>query len=175
MTSGATTSRLVRRVCRVKAAWLTAQGSPDREGLVFWASAAHRSISNRSQAGEGDDALTYASLARRSSRSGSVLRGDQNDPVARSISSSSPRSSALRSALDELRPSTLRTGGRDIRHTPRQPGGLPFGSPPRRVAISRCPARLARPLTESYQLRSGKTRDKDLKKHGDLDHQSAFR
>jgi hypothetical protein len=119
MTSGATTSRLVRRVCRVEAAWLTAQGSPDREGLVFWASAAHRSISSRSQAGEHHDALTYVSLARRSSRSGRFLRGDQNDPVARSISSSSPRSSALRSAHEFLTP--FRPVGQTI--------GILFASP----------------------------------------------
>ena len=34
---------------------------------------------------------------------------------------------------------------------------------------SRCPARLVRPLARPYLCRSGNTRDKDLKKHGDLD------
>ena len=53
---------------------------------------------------------------------------------------------------------------------PRQPGGLPFSSPPRRATVSRCPARLLRPLTQPYNFRSEKTTDKNLKKHDDLDH-----
>jgi hypothetical protein len=172
VTSGETASRFVRRGMRVKAVGLAVGGSPTDDARSSGRRRRNGPIPAAHRQEKDHDALTYVSLARRSSRSGSVLRGDQNDLVARSISSSNPRSSALRSARDEERPSTLRTGGRDTWHTPRQPGGLPFGSPPRRVAISRCPARLARPLPEFYQLQSEKTRDKDLKKHGDFDGQA---
>src|SRR6516165_1924712 len=119
MTSGATTSRFVRRVCRVRGAWLTAQGSPTGKA---WSSGRRRRIGRFPAAHKpekGDDALTYVSLARRSSKSGRFLRGDQNDPVARSISSSSPRSSALRSAHEFLTP--FRPVGQTI--------GILFASP----------------------------------------------
>ena len=46
--------------------------------------------------------------------------------------------------------------------------------PPRGATVSRGPARLVRPLSQPYHLRSRNTRDKDLKKHGDLDHQTHF-
>ena len=48
----------------------------------------------------------------------------------------------------------------------------PFSSPPRRATVSRCPARLVRPLSQPYHFRSGNTRDKNLKNHDYLDHQA---
>jgi hypothetical protein len=79
--------------------------------------------------------------------SGRFLRGDQESlrrpqhlfiqPVVPGVAFGS-----------DLKPFALQTSGRAIRHTLRQPGGLPFSSPPRRVTVSRCPARLVRPLTE---------------------------
>ena len=118
-----------------------------------------------------DDAWRCESLARRSSRSGRFLRGDQESAPSPGASLHPARSSR-RCVRLLTGPFALQTSGRDIRHTLRQPGGLPFSSPPRRVAVSRCPARLVRPLTQPYHLRSEKTRDEDLKKHGDLDHQA---
>ena len=47
---------------------------------------------------------------------------------------------------------------------------LPFST--QKGAVSRSPSWLVRPLTEPYHLQSEKTRDKDLKKHDDLDHQA---
>ena len=69
---------------------------------------------------------------------------------------------------------TVRPSDQWTRHSayPRPAWRIPFSSPPRRVAVSRCPPRLVRPLNEPYPLRSEKTRDKDLKKHDDLDHQA---
>ena len=59
--------------------------------------------------------------------------------------------------------------GEQTRH---QPGRRPFSSPPRRVTVSRCPARLVHPLTQPYQLRSENSRDKNLNNHDYLDHQA---
>jgi len=56
--------------------------------------------------------------------------------AAWSISSSSPKLSAVHSALWKVRP-PFRPCGRDIRHTIRQSGGLPFSSPPRRATVLR--------------------------------------
>src|SRR5271157_3924250 len=90
-----------------------------------------------------------------------------------SISSSGPKSRALSSALRGIRP-PCRPCGRNIRHTLDQPGKLPFSSPPRRATVSRSPTWPACPPTESYLIRSEKTRDKDLKERRDLDHQAHF-
>ena len=46
-----------------------------------------------------------------------------------------------------IEPSILKTGGRAVRHCPFRPGDLPFSSPPRRAAVSRCPPGPVRPLT----------------------------
>lgn len=100
-------------------------------------------------------------------RSGRVLRGAK----ARSISSSSRKFSALRSALCELRP-PFRPCGLDIRHTLRQPGTRPFSFPPRRATVSSRAARLVCPLSQPYHLRLENTRDKNLKNHDYLDHQA---
>jgi hypothetical protein len=70
-----------------------------------------------------------------------------------------------------LRPFALQTSGRGIRHTLDQPDD-PFPSLPRRDVVSRSSSWLFRPLNEPYHLQSANTRDKDLKKHGDLDHQA---
>src|SRR5271157_5743867 len=90
-----------------------------------------------------------------------------------SNSSSGPKSRALSSALRGIRP-PCRPCGRNIRHTLYQPGKLPFSSPPRRATVSRSPTWPACPPTESYLIRSEKTRDKDLKERRDLDHQAHF-
>lgn len=89
--------------------------------------------------------------------------------TAQSISSSSPKFSALSSALE--RPFARQTGGRSIRHTPDQPGDSPHHSTPEDTYFSGS-VRLVRPLNEAYPFQSEKARDKDLKKHGDLDHQA---
>ena len=82
------------------------------------------------------DALRDESHDHRVSRFGSLLGGTQESHTsAWSISSSGPKSRALRSALCEIRP-PWRPCGRDIRHTLNQPGKLPFSSPPRRVTVS---------------------------------------
>ena len=120
------------------------------------------------------DALRDESHDHRVSRFGSLLDGTQESHAsAWSISSSGPKSRALCSALCEIRP-PWRPCGRDIRHTLNQPGKLPFSSPPRRATVSRSPTWPACPLTESYLIRSEKTRDKDLKERRDLDHQAHF-
>ena len=105
------------------------------------------------------------------SRSGRFLRGDQESLRRPEHLFIQPE--VLGVAFGSLlNPSTLQTSGRDIRHTLRQPGGLPFSSPPRRATVSRCPARLVRPLSQPYHFRSENTRDKNLKNHDDLDHQA---
>ena len=120
------------------------------------------------------DALRDEGHDHRVSRFGSLLDGAQESRAsAWSISSSGPKSRALCSALCEIRP-PWRPCGRDIRHTLNQPGKLPFSSPPRRATVSRSPTWPAYPPTESYLIRSGKTRDKDLKERRDLDHQAYF-
>ncbi len=70
-----------------------------------------------------------------------------------------------------LRPFAVQTSGRRIRHTLDQPDD-PFPSLPRKVVVSRSSPWLFRPLNKPYQLRSANTRDKDLKKHGDLNDQA---
>ena len=118
------------------------------------------------------DALRDEGHDHRVSRFGSLLGGAQESHAsAWSISSSGPKSRALSSALCEIRP-PWRPCGRNIRHTLNQPGKLPFSSPPRRATVSRSPTWPACPLTESYLIRSEKTRDKDLKERRDLDHQA---
>jgi len=120
------------------------------------------------------DALRDESHDHRVSRFGSLLDGTQESRAsAWNISSSGPKSRALCSALCEIRP-PWRPCGRDIRHTLNQPGKLPFSSPPRRATVSRSPTWPACPPTESYLIRSGKTRDKDLKERRDLDHPAYF-
>ena len=120
------------------------------------------------------NALRDESHDHRVSRFGSLLGGTQESHTsAWSISSSGPKSRALSSALCEIRP-PWRPCGRDIRHTLNQPGKLPFSSPPRRATVSRSPTWPACPPTESYLIRSEKTRDKDLKERRDLDHQAHF-
>ncbi len=120
------------------------------------------------------NALRDESHDHRVSRFGSLLDGAQESHAsAWSISSSGPKSRALCSALCEIRP-PWRPCGRDIRHTLNQPGKLPFSSPPRRATVSRSLTWPACPPTESYLIRSEKTRDKDLKERRDLDHQAHF-
>ena len=105
------------------------------------------------------------------SRSGRFLRGDQES--LRRLEHLFIQPVVLGVAFGSLlKPFAFQTSGRDIRHTLNQPAGLPFSSPPRRVAVSRSSSWLVRPLNEPYLFQSEKTRDKDLKKHGDLDHQS---
>jgi hypothetical protein len=70
-----------------------------------------------------------------------------------------------------LRPFAQETSGRCIRHALDQPED-PGPSLPRKVEVTRSSSWLFRPLSEPYQLRSANTRDKDLKKHGDLDQQA---
>jgi hypothetical protein len=104
------------------------------------------------------------------SRSGRFLRGDQESlprpehlfiqPVVAGVAFGSL-----------LRPFALETSGRGIRHALDQPDD-PFPSLPRKVEVSRSSSWLFRPLREPYQLQSANTRDKDLKKHGDLDWQA---
>jgi hypothetical protein len=104
----------------VNAAGLTVQGSPTDDS---WSSGRRRCISRFPAADrpeKDDDALRCESLARRSSRPGGSSKATSNDPVARSISSSSPRFSALRSALDQDR-SPLRPVDETF--------GIPFASP----------------------------------------------
>jgi hypothetical protein len=68
-----------------------------------------------------------------------------------------------------LRPFALQTSGRSIQHTPCQPGDSPHHSTSEDSYFSGS-VWLVRPLNEAYLLQSEKTRDKDLKKHDDLDH-----
>ena len=58
-----------------------------------------------------------------------------------------------------------------FQHTLDQPGDSPHHSTPEDSKFSGF-AWLVRPLNEAYLHRSEKTRDKDLKKHGGLDHQA---
>jgi hypothetical protein len=102
---------------------------------------------------------------------GGSSKAIKNHSLARSISSSSQKFSALQSALCELRP-PLRPCGLDTRHTLHQPGRRAFSFPPRRVTVSRGSARLVHPLTQPYQLRSENSRDKNLNNHDYLDRQA---
>jgi hypothetical protein len=91
---------------------------------------------------EGDhDAWRRGSLGYRFFRGpGAFSKALKIHFAAWSISSSSPKLSALHSALRKVR-LPFRPCGRDIRHTIRQPSGLPFSSPPRRATVSRRPTR----------------------------------
>jgi hypothetical protein len=74
---------------------------------------------------------------------------------------------------DELGSLTVRPSDQwaRIRHTLLQPGVFPLTTP-RWSIFLRGPPGLVRPLFEPYLHRFEKTRDKDLKRHGDLDHQA---
>src|SRR5262249_20742577 len=91
-----------------------------RMTLVCRAPAAHRPIPSPVGRERDDDACRYDSLASRTSRPGGSSEAIRDEFSARSISSSSPRSSALRSALDQDR-----SPSRPVDET----FGIPFANP----------------------------------------------